>query len=368
MAFEKVRFFDYRNLRNQTTLLEAPEIFFIGGNGQGKTNFIESIYLLCYGSSFRTPHNRRLIKEGNTIALVEGRAVDRVSNKRDITVKLYEDRKKEIRVDTSNLIDRKDLLGINPCVVFSHTDIHFVDGPPEIRRKFFNQTLSLFDPLFIDILRKYRRILKYRNIILREKKYQFLDIYDGQLGSLGWKIQQRRKKTVEDFNLTFKPLFRDISGLDIELNIFYEPSWKKAHSEEDAVSFLIAGRDRDVVLGMTTNGPHRDKFHYYNSEDKDFSQTASTGQLRLLSLILKTAQAQHFKKVTGINPILLLDDVLLELDTEKKIAFIENLPPYEQAFFTFLPDEKFLNYKRDNTILYSVNNGCIEPWKELVIY
>ena len=367
MAFEKVRFFDYRNLRNQSALLEAPEIFLIGGNGQGKTNFIESIYLLCYGSSFRTTHDRRLIKEGNNIALVEGRAVDRVSNRRDITVKLYEDRKKEIRVDTSNLIDRKDLLGINPCVVFSHTDIHFVDGPPEIRRKFFNQTVSLFDPFFIDILRKYKRILKYRNIVLREKKYQFLDIYDSQLGSLGWNIQQIRKKTVGEFNLTFKPLFREISGLDIELDIFYEPSWKEAHSDEDAVSFLIAGRDRDAVLGMTTTGPHRDRIHYY-CEDKDFSQTASTGQLRLLSLILKTAQAQHFKKVTGIDPILLLDDVLLELDTEKKIAFLENLPSYEQAFFTFLPDEKFLNYKRDNTILYSVNNGCIEPWKELVMY
>ena len=114
-------------------------------------------------------------------------------------------------------------------------------------------------------------------------------------------------------------------------------------------------------MKTTTSGPHRDRF-VYRHEDRDFTRTASTGQLRLVSLILRVAQAQFFASRSGRSPVLLLDDVLLELDPTRRKRFLDALPAYEQAFFTFLPDERFNDYRREDTLIYRVADGRIEAY------
>ena len=156
MGFRSVRFYNFRNLKDSEISIDAPEVFLIGENGQGKTNFVESLYLVSFGSSFRTKRENRLIRNGESTALVETTSDD----SRKTTVMLSNDRKKEIRIDSNLVRDRKALLENNPCIVFSHSDMEYVLGPPERRRVFFNQTLSLFDPMFIDLLRQYRRVLR----------------------------------------------------------------------------------------------------------------------------------------------------------------------------------------------------------------
>ncbi len=109
-------------------------------------------------------------------------------------------------------------------------------------------------------------------------------------------------------------------------------------------------------MKTTTCGPHRDKYMYMQNS-RDFSISASTGQLRLLSLLLRTAQAQYISKVYVLNPVLLIDDVLLELDSKRRKEFMALLPEYEQAFFTFLPDEPFSEYVGNDRMVYKVQNG-----------
>ena len=132
---------------------------------------------------------------------------------------------------------------------------------------------------------------------------------------------------------------------------------------EDCLALLQSKRQLDKERELTTQGPHRDAIVYL-SKGKDFSLTASTGQIRLLSLALKAAQAGYFQKKTDCSPLLLLDDVLLEVDEQKRTAFLRNLPDYEQAFFAFLPDEKFLHYSKKDTRFYSVRDGKITGWKK----
>ena len=132
----------------------------------------------------------------------------------------------------------------------------------------------------------------------------------------------------------------------------------KNHFEtaEEAVQFMHRREKRDLSFETTTTGPHRDRFILMH-DGKEFSHIASTGQVRLCSLILRVAQANFFSSKTGKQPLLLLDDVLLELDAGKRERFIEELPECEQTFFTFLPDEQFRKYSDADTLIYRVVGG-----------
>jgi DNA replication and repair protein RecF len=356
MAFVSVAYQDFRNIRKTTIDIGAPVVYLVGENGQGKTNFIESIYILCYGASFRTRKDARLITLGQETAYIRGRSTTDGGIDRDITVKILKRGKKEIRVDGRLIADRIDLIENVPCIVFAHQDLSFITGSPEMGRRFFNQTLSLFDPLFISLLRGYRKLLKSRNILLKDRNRALLPAYNRNLVEIGLQIQRRREEIIEEFNSTFSLLFTSISGLQGETSIRYRSSWPKGKSCEDVLDFLAKREDRDLAFETTTTGPHRDRFILVHN-GKEYSQIASTGQIRLCSLILRVAQASFFSGKTGKQPVLLLDDVLLELDADKRERFIAQLPKFEQAFFTFLPDEQFRKYSSDDTMIYRVADG-----------
>ncbi len=120
---------------------------------------------------------------------------------------------------------------------------------------------------------------------------------------------------------------------------------------------LAGKREAEIMAGTTLSGPHRDRFFFY-MDRKDFTKIASTGQMRLISLSLRTAQAEFYREKTGKKPLVLLDDVLLELDKTRKMRFIDSFPEYEQAFFTFLPGEENLMNSREG-LFYSVKDGVI---------
>lgn len=115
----------------------------------------------------------------------------------------------------------------------------------------------------------------------------------------------------------------------------------------------------DMESGISLTGPHRDRYSF-TVGSTNFVINASTGQRRLLALLLRVAQARRFSEVTGRKPILLLDDVLLEMDGEKRRRFLSLLPEYNQAFFTFLPEEPFNQYRNENTLIYYIRDGQVK--------
>jgi DNA replication and repair protein RecF len=362
MSFKQVRFFNFRNLKNNKVNLNASEIFLVGKNAQGKTNFLESIYLCCFGSSFRTRKDVELLKNDTEIALVDAEFyMEDVVN--EISIKLFKNKTKEIKLNSNPVSDRKDLVDIIPCIIFAHKDMEYIIGTPERKRWFYNQTISIINTSFIDVLRDYTKVLKNRNILLKGKNHKLIDVYDQKLVELGIIIQKKREKAITDFNQTVNSLFKRITGLAEEIRIEYKPSWKNIESFDTVIRELAKNRERDMRFETTTIGPHRDNIVYYLGSH-DYTVVASTGQIRLLALLLKLSQTIYFYKITQKKPILLLDDVLLELDNEKKIAFLESLPQYKQAFFTFLPDENYLNFCKEKTIIYQVSDGEFNEWKK----
>lgn len=355
MGFEQVRFYQFRNwFEEPVDLGSAREVVLTGANGQGKTNFLEGIYLLCYGSSFRTKNEKKLSRHGTQEFSARGRGTFGTEFL-EVSVKMTPIRK-DITVNQEVVRDRKELVRRLPCVAFTHEDYQFVSGGPEYQRYFFDQTLSLFDVLYIDTLRHYRKILKIRNALLTQRFDPLtMEVYEQQLVSTGLEITRLRQAAIESFNPLFSPLFSEISGLEGECLLRYQPSWKEGE-ESKVAARLVESRDQDARLGFTATGPHRDRFSFQRG-NRNFADHASTGQIRLLSLLLRISQATLSLEKTGRRPLLLLDDVLLELDGERRRKVLEHLPAFEQAFFTFLPEQPLDLQSGDEPLRLRVDGG-----------
>lgn len=353
MPFLNLTLKNFRNLENSTIDLLSKEVYFVGENGQGKSNLLESIYMSSYGSSFRTNNDSEIIKTGASDYFIK--SFYQESSQKTTTISInYENSKKRIEKNAKVVKDRKELVNSIPCVLFCHDDLDFSVGLPERRRYFIDQCLSMYDLMYIDTMRKYKHVLKSRNNILKEQNYSLLDTYDIPLAQEGIEIMKRRKKAISNFNILFSRLFEQITGID-GVTIFYEPSWKS--TEINAVfETLLSKRDSDKVMNTTISGPHRDKI-FFVKDGKPFIRTASTGQRRLTALILRIAQASYFTEITEKKPILLMDDVLLELDPDKRQKVTSLLPEYDQLFCTFLPGEPYERYQRTTTKIYKIEEG-----------
>ena len=359
MGFRTIRFHGFRNLDDKEVDVDARDVYLIGENGQGKTNFLEALYLLSYGSSFRTRQDGDMVAWGRKEMAVHG--TFRNEGQPDDTLSVvWRDGTKDIRLRGKAVVDRKDLIRRVPAIVFVHDDFLFAGGPPERRRWFMDQTLSLHDPLYVDQLRRYRKILKERNYLLRTGRRDLLDHYGEQLAYAGLALSERREALVKEFGRIFSPLYQEVSGLESNVTLVYKPSWGDAETTTEVMDRLAARREVDFAMGATGSGPHRDRF-LFQTKGRDFAKGASTGQLRLLSLVLRVAQARFFSDVTGRKPILLLDDVLLELDPAKRSLFRRKLPEADQVFYTFLPGEE-TGRIGDDSITYEVRDGGLrEP-------
>ena len=356
MHFKSIKFYNFRNINNGIVLFDKDDIILEGMNGQGKTNILESIYTLCYGNSFRTQVSREMIKHGERIMNLS--AI--IEDEDDIYEVSYslELNKRKIILNGKEVKDRKELIYLFPCIVFTHDDIDFIKGEPEMRRKFFDQTLSMYDPIYLNYIRSYRNILAQRNAAIKNNQISLLDIYDVKLANLGFEIIKSRKTMVNEFNEIFPFLYKKISGTEKNITVNYRSSWEEKENPNQIIEYLKETHDRDIKLLTTTSGIHRDRFTV-NDENGPLVITGSTGQIRLASLLFRIAEARIFKDKTGKDPILLLDDVLLELDDIKRAKFLNELTSYCQAFYTFLPRESYFNEKKESIIEYNVCEGCL---------
>lgn len=358
MPFISLSPYNFRNLSNETIDLSSREVFFVGKNGQGKSNFLEALYYCAYGSSFRTHQENEVIRNNeNEMSIYSMFREENMST--HTTLIKFTDKKKSIEKDGKNIHDRKELINTIPCVLYSHDDLDFAIGAPERRRFFIDQSLSMYDVMYIDVMRRYRRILKSRNMCLSEKNSQLLDSYDIQLVQNGIEIQKKRKAAIFKFNQIFDRIYEEVTGID-GVHVRYFSSWKENDNGFDLNyifdEYLRKNREMEFLRGTTMSGPHRDRI-VFERNGSSFIPKASTGQRRLVSLVLRTAQAVFYNQITGKKPVLLMDDVLLELDPEKRKKVNSLLPEYDQLFCTFLPGEPYESYKRDNTFVYEISEG-----------
>ncbi|HEY8643780.1 MAG TPA: DNA replication/repair protein RecF [Candidatus Dormibacteraeota bacterium] len=323
---------NYRNYRNLDLDLGGQLNLFLGANGQGKTNLLESIALLALSAS---PRTRREIEQIGPLA-PEARVTGRVEGggrRHEVRIDLREEAgrgRKRIAVDE---LPRRafDLPGIAPAVLFWPEDLNLVKAGPEHRRRFLNQMLVQVEPGHARLISRYARILEQRNHLLKqiaagETGIGTLDAWDEELVSAGGAIAEARRRAVAELAPLAARHHRAIAAGE-ELSVAYlGPPPELAEAVQNS-------RGLDVRRGLTGVGPHRDDL-WLELGGRDARAFASQGQQRTLVVSLKLAEADLVAARSGEPPILLLDDVLSELDADRRQALLERVGVTGQVVVT----------------------------------
>lgn len=360
------------NFRNYIRLeLDLPPHIMVlqGDNAQGKTNLLEAIYLLAVTKSPRATTDVELInwlalKEENPVARLEVQ-VHRTSGSLRVEIALQAKTaldyvQKRIRIN--GVVRRTvDLIGLVNVVLFSSKDIDIIDGEPALRRRYLDITNSQVDYRYLRALQRYHRILHQRNHLLRliaerRARPEELDFWDRELVETGTSLIALRQQTVAALDELARVVHGQLSGGQERLKINYQ----KSAPEEAFQEALSAVRDKELAQGMTLVGPHRDDLRFVVNE-MDMNIYGSRGQNRTIALSLKLAEAQFIKARTGDSPILLLDDVLSELDSERRHHLLQAALGYQQVVITTTDIDRFEPDFLIQAAKFRVRSGRIEP-------
>jgi len=355
VSFLSISYINFRNLKDATHNIGYPEVFLVGKNGQGKTNFLESLYVSSYGASFKSMQEGQIFKKGTSSYSIRSlyKESDDVSHTLFVG---YNKGKKEFQKDMKK-IERKELIKTVPCILFYISDIEFVIGSQVRKRFFFDQCLSMYDVSYLSLLNSYLKVLMAKNSVIKsQQNLELLDAYNIQIAVLAFSIVKKRLALIEDFNQEFSQFYEKISGI-ANVNINYE-STVPFHTEDELLQALQQKRSLEIKMGASIIGPHRDKINFVK-DNILFEKEASNGQRRLISLVLRILQAKFYTTKMKVKPLLLMDDVMLELDGEKRQKVMSLLPAYDQLFCTFLQGESFSDYKTNKTKIFFVENGVL---------
>lgn len=351
-----------RGFRNLSQLQIAPSAginVFYGNNAQGKTNFLESLYFCAVGRSMRGKSDRQLIRFGQEECHIRA-VVQRAQRYDRIDVHLRTNEKKGIAVNGLPVKRLGELFGTLYAVVFSPEDLSLVKDGPAQRRRFLDMELCQLSRVYYYDLQQYYRVLKHRNNLLKEiaKKpslQETLFLWDEQLAGYGERVIAARKRFLLRLDeMAAEKLLRLTGGKD-RLQTAYSPSCEEGLLAEK----LRRNFERDLYLGATQSGPHKDDITFL-IDGREVKAYGSQGQQRTTALALRLAEIDLIREETGEVPILLLDDVFSELD-ERRQRFLLGSMEGLQAFFTCTGIEDSIRkyIHRDN--LFYVENGVIMP-------
>jgi DNA replication and repair protein RecF len=323
---------NFRNYEDETVDFDPGVNILTGNNGEGKTNLIEGIYLLSMGRSFRTNVDAQMIRFGQDAFSVYGE-FEKDSDALKVEVRMA-NRKKSYFVDGGERQKSADLLDHVYTVIFSPDDLRIVSDDPEKRRRFMDRELFQIKPLYYLDVVKYRRILRNRNLLLKEDDLNedLLGIYDGYLADTGARIMSERARFCERLNEMSRSIQSRITGGREQLEVSYDPNIPVAPAPGDQRAVILEAlgekRAKDRESGTTSSGPHKDDLKLV-SEGIDLRAYGSRGQQRTAALALKLAELEIIKKETGEEAILLLDDVLSELDEDRQRFLISSFNAHQ---------------------------------------
>ena len=304
-----------------------------GENAQGKTNLIEAIHLCCVGRSHRTTHDQDLIRWENRAAQI-ALTVERREGPREIKVRIAQEGRprKTIRIDGAPIQRIGELMGHVNAVLFSPEDLRIVKEGPEGRRRFLDMEISQLQPAYFYALQRYMRALTQRNGLLKRLKQDggsalrdTLDAWDALLVEAGAQIIARRIAYLRQLSEAAARVHDVLSNGRESLTLAYE---SRAASGEALAAMLLSTRQEDLRRASTGVGPHRDDCRL-SLNNRDARAFASQGQQRTIALSLKLAEIEVMRGALGETPILLLDDVMSELDINRRQMLLTRIEPMQ---------------------------------------
>lgn len=331
MKIRSLELNNYRNYQNQQIYFGDNINVLVGKNAQGKTNMLEGVFLCAIGRSPRTTKDKDLIKWGASFSKIT-LELQKTTGDKKIEVYLFNNQNKAIKINSFPIKRMGELMGELNAVYFSPDEMKLVKESPDERRRFMDIDLSQFDKNYFYNLNKYNLILNQRNKLLKSSYNNpkviadTISIWNEQLASVGCKIIKSRLGLIESLKKYASKCQEYLTDNKEALELTY--TGFVGESEDELKQKLIDGYnasfEKDLSLGYTTVGPHRDdiKILLNNIDVRHFG---SQGQQRTVALALKLAELEVFNDNFGEYPVLLLDDVLSELDETRQLKLLNKI-------------------------------------------
>ncbi len=353
---------DFRNYeRAQIELCPTTNVFY-GNNAQGKTNLLEAVYLFSHGRSHRAHSDSELIRFGQSAYNLKLSFCD---SSRDYTsqIRYTTEKKKQIKINNVPITKLSMLMSYFNAVMFSPEDLDLIKGTPSARRRFTDAAISQLYPKYLSNLINYQKTLIQKNSLLKTLKYSSaqsdatLSVWNDRLAEYGFQVYTYRKAFLEKILDLAQPLHYDISKE--EFNIIYQPGIKIQNPEDfsknDFFNTLEQNQKREIELAASQIGIQRDDFRVFINGN-EARVYGSQGQQRTCVLTLKMAETEYINFVRGEFPVLLLDDIMSELDINRRRYLWERITD-KQVLLT-CTDTDILK-STDNTKLFHISKGTV---------
>lgn len=341
MFLKEIKLTNFRNYENLSLSFHPGINIIYGQNAQGKTNLLESIYVLGLTKSHRSFIDHNLVQTNKDFARIEGTIViDSFDTKMEL---ILESKKKKLKIDSDLMNKVSDYVSKMNIIIFYPEDLELLKGSPGDRRRYLNMELCQLYSNYLNVLNDYNKLLKIRNDLLKKQmKGDSIDLNYFQILTTyfidkGVAIYRMRKKFIDKLNDISPDIYDCITGMS-DFHLVYKPCFEINSYEKNELKQVLKEKlDQmnriEIKLGTTMVGPHRDDFEFYIG-DKNLKVYGSQGQQRVSILALKLAEIDIFNTYRGTTPILLLDDVFSELDDEKKNNLLKYINQNIQTIIT----------------------------------
>ena len=323
MILKSLSLVNYKNFESKSLTFNDTINCLVGNNGIGKTNILDAIYHLSFGKSYFNPIASQNIKHDEDFFVVSGN-YNKENKPEKIVVSLKRGQKKVIKRNGKAYNKFSDHIGFLPLVIISPADRDLIIEGSDTRCKFIDSVIAQSDKLYLDDLIKYNKILAQRNSLLKyfalnnTFNNDTLDVYNNQLTDFGTKIFNKREAFLKTFIPIFKARYKAISNGNEVVDLVY----KSDLFDTDLYTLLKQVINKDKAIQYTSAGVHKDDL-IFNIDSHPIKKFGSQGQQKSFLIALKLAQFDFIKQVSGVNPILLLDDIFDKLDEERVTQIIK---------------------------------------------
>ena len=383
MILQSLHILNYRNIREASLEFGDKLNCFVGLNGQGKTNVLDAIYLLSFAKSAFTSQDSLNITHGEEMAMVQGvYSISTLSPEGGLTTiscGLRRGVKKQFRKDKKDYPRLIDHIGLIPLVMISPADQDLIEDGSDERRRFMDVVISQLDRKYLDCLTTYNALLKQRNALLKQyadapnPPDDLLEVLEWQMVEPAQYIFRARTEFFEAFKPHFETVYKQITNYELQItNEVPALRYVSQLQDRDLREAYVRTRQRDLILGWTSQGIHKDDLEMKLGEFP-LKQVGSQGQQRTFVLAMKLAQALYLSKVESRKskdrfaqsqrPILLLDDIFDRLDSQRVERIVEMVQGEEfgQIFITDTDRQHLTEILKPNeqAKIFHVENGQI---------
>ncbi len=356
-----IKSLELANFRNYETLdihFDKGTNILYGDNAQGKTNILEAIYVSATTKSHKGSKDKEIIHFDKEEAHIRT-YLEKEDIEYKVDMHLRKNKSKGIAIDGNKIKKAADLMGLLNIVFFSPEDLAIIKNGPSERRRFADMELCQLDSFYLYNLNHYNKIINQRNKLLKDMYFnpglkETLNIWDSQLVSYGSKIIERRSIFTGQLCDIINEIHSKLSGGKEKLTVKYEPDVSIENFEEK----MKENQEKDIKSKMTSIGPHRDDFSFIVN-DIDIRKYGSQGQQRTAALSLKLSEIELVKKITKDTPVLLLDDVLSELDSNRQNYLLNSIGDI-QTIITCTGLDEFVNNRFEINRILEVADGVVE--------